>query len=116
VMTLAFTALGATIALIAALGLADFWVFFALLALTFSFFGLVTSNYNALAMEPVGHIAGSGSALFGAVSATGGAILGGLIARAFDGTVLPFALGLALAGGAALVTILWTERGRFASR
>ena len=116
VMTLAFTALGATIALVAALGLADFWVFFALLALTFSFFGLVTSNYNALAMEPVGHIAGSGSALFGAVSATGGAVLGGLIARAFDGTVLPFALGLALAGGAALITILWTERGRFASR
>ena len=116
VMTLAFTALGATIALVAVLGLADFWVFFALLALTFSFFGLVTSNYNALAMEPVGHIAGSGSALFGAVSATGGAILGGLIARAFDGTVLPFALGLALAGGAALITILWTERGRFASR
>jgi DHA1 family bicyclomycin/chloramphenicol resistance-like MFS transporter len=116
VMTLAFTALGATIALVAVLGLADFWVFFALLALTFSFFGLVTSNYNALAMEPVGHIAGSGSALFGAVSATGGAILGGLIARAFDGTVLPFALGLALAGGAALITILWTECGRFASR
>jgi len=114
-MTLAFTLSAATMALLAALGAAGFWIFFALLALTFSFFGLITSNYNALAMEPVGRIAGSASALFGAITASGGALLGGLIARAFDGTVLPFAVGLALAGCAALAAILWTERGRFAA-
>lgn len=116
VMTLAFTVIAAIMALAAELGLSSFWPFFALLALSFSFFGLITSNYNALAMEPVGRIAGSGSALFGAITATGGALLGGLIARAFDGTVTPFALGLAFAGGAALLSILWTERGRFAAR
>ncbi len=115
-MTLTFTVFAAALAFIAAMGLASFWVFFALLALTFSFFGLITSNYNALAMEPVGRIAGSASALFGAVSATGGAVLGGIVARAFDGTVLPFALGLALAGAAALIVIVWTERGRFAAQ
>jgi DHA1 family bicyclomycin/chloramphenicol resistance-like MFS transporter len=115
IMTLAFTCIAAVMALAAAFGFASFWVFFALLALVFSFFGLITSNYNALAMEPVGHIAGSGSALFGAVTASGGALLGGLIARAFDGTVAPFALGLAFAGAAALAVILWTERGRFAA-
>lgn len=115
VMTLAFTTVAATLAVLAELDLASFWVFFGLLALSFSFFGLITSNYNALAMEPLGRIAGSASALFGAITASGGALLGGLIARAFDGTVMPFALGLALAGGAALLTILWTERGRFAS-
>ncbi len=113
-MTLAFTLAAAALAAAAELGLASFWVFFVLLALTFSFFGLMTSNFNALAMEPVGRVAGSASALYGAVTASGGALLGGLIARAFDGTILPFALGLALAGGAALATILWTERGRFA--
>ncbi|HET9230917.1 MAG TPA: multidrug effflux MFS transporter [Vitreimonas sp.] len=114
-MTLAFTLVAVAMALVAELGFASFWLFFALLALTFSFFGLITSNYNALAMEPVGRIAGSGSALFGAVTASGGALLGGLIARAFDGTVVPFALGLALAGSAALAAILWTERGRLAA-
>jgi DHA1 family bicyclomycin/chloramphenicol resistance-like MFS transporter len=67
-------------------------------------------------MEPLGRIAGSGSALFGAVTASGGALIGGLIAREFNGTVLPFALGLVMAGAAALVTILATERGRFAAR
>jgi DHA1 family bicyclomycin/chloramphenicol resistance-like MFS transporter len=116
VMTLVFSIAAALMALVAALGLASFWVFFALLALTFSFFGLITSNYNALAMEPLGRIAGSGSALFGAVTASGGALIGGLIAREFNGTVLPFALGLVMAGAAALVTILATERGRFAAR
>jgi DHA1 family bicyclomycin/chloramphenicol resistance-like MFS transporter len=114
-MTLAFTLIAVAMALVTELGFASFWLFFALLALTFSFFGLITSNYNALAMEPVGHIAGSGSALFGAVTASGGALLGGLIARAFDGTVVPFALGLAVAGSAALAAIFWTERGRFAA-
>ena len=70
-------------------------MFFGLLALTFAMFGLIASNFNALAMEPVGRVAGSASALFGAVTATGGALLGALIARAFDGTVVPFAIGLA---------------------
>lgn len=115
VMTLAFTVLAIAMAVSVELGVAGFWMFFVLLAVTFSFFGLITSNYNALAMEPVGRVAGSGSALYGAVTASGGALLGGLIARMFDGTVLPFALGLAVMGAAALATILWTERGRFAS-
>jgi DHA1 family bicyclomycin/chloramphenicol resistance-like MFS transporter len=115
-MTLGFTLAAALLALFAELELAGFWLFFALLALSFSFFGLITSNYNALAMEPAGRIAGAASALYGAITASGGALLGGLIARAFDGTVVPFALGLALAGLAALAAILWTERGRFAAR
>lgn len=116
VMTLVFTLFAAATALVATLGFASFWVFFIMLALTFSAFGLIASNFNALAMEPVGRVAGSASALYGAVTASGGALLGGLIARAFNGTVLPFTLGLALAGGAALATIVWTERGRFAQQ
>lgn len=114
-MTLAFTALAASIAILAALNMASFWVFLACLALTFSLFGLIASNFNALSMEPVGRVAGSASALFGAMTASGGALLGGVIARAYDGTVLPFAVGLTLAGAAALASIVWTERGRFAA-
>lgn len=111
-MVLGMTLTAAAIALLALTGLASFWVFTPLLALTFSMFGLVASNFNALAMEPVGRIAGSASALYGAVTATGGAIVGGLIARAFDGTLAPFAFGLALSGAATLAGVLWTERGR----
>ena len=101
-----------TLALIAQAGLASFWVFTGLLALAFAMFGLIASNFNALAMEPMGRVAGSASAVFGAVTASGGAIIGTFIGRAFDGTPTPFALGLAAAGVATLIAVLWTERGR----
>ena len=87
-------------------------VFTAMLAITFAMFGFIASNFNALAMEPVGRVAGSASAIYGAVTATGGAIAGALIARAFDGTPVPFAIGLAASGAATLLAVLWTERGR----
>jgi DHA1 family bicyclomycin/chloramphenicol resistance-like MFS transporter len=111
-MIIGFTLAALTLAAAAELGLATFWVFTALLALTFAMFGLIASNFNALAMEPVGRVAGSASALYGAVTATGGAIIGGLMARAFDGTIVPFAIGLALCGIATLTAVLWTERGK----
>jgi DHA1 family bicyclomycin/chloramphenicol resistance-like MFS transporter len=106
-----FTLAALLLAALAAAGFATFWVFTPLLALTFSLFGMIASNFNALAMQPVGRIAGSASALYGAVTATGGAVLGALIARSFDGTPLPFTIGLALAGAATLASIFWTERG-----
>jgi len=112
-MTIAFTVLAAITAAATAIGPNNFWVFITLLALTLSVFGMITGNFNALAMEPVGRVAGSASALFGAVTASAGALLGGLIARAFDGTALPFAIGLVLCGLATLATIAWTERGRW---
>ena len=111
-MIIAFTVTAALLAGLAAIGAAGFWTFTILIAAAFAMFGLIASNFNALAMEPVGRIAGSASALYGGVTATGGAIMGGLIARGFDGTPAPFATGLALCGLATLLTVLWTERGR----
>jgi len=112
VMTIGFTVSALVLAALTQLGLASFWVFTCMAALTFAMFGLMASNFNALAMEPVGRVAGSASAIFGAVTATGGAIFGALIARAFDGTATPFAIGLAAAGAATMLAVLWTERGR----
>ncbi len=87
-------------------------LFMLMLALCFGVFGLIASNFNALAMEPVAHVAGSASALFGAVTAIGGGAIGGLIARGFDGTTQPFTFGVALTAVATLAALLWTERGR----
>lgn len=115
-MAIAFTLSATLLAALAVLGAAPLAVFAPLLALTFSVFGLISSNFNALAMEPAGRVAGSASALFGAATASGGALLGGLIARAFDGTPAPFAIGLALSGAAIVVTVALTERGRLFDR
>jgi DHA1 family bicyclomycin/chloramphenicol resistance-like MFS transporter len=110
------TIVAIVLAALAELELAGFWVFTGLLALSFAMFGLTASNFNALAMEPVGRVAGSASALYGAVTAAGGSLVGAVIARAFDGTVVPFAIGLALSGAATVLAVLWTERGKlFAS-
>ncbi len=107
-----FTGIAAAHAAVAVAGLENFWSFIILLGLSFGVFGLMSSNFNTLAMERMGHVAGSASAVFGAVTATGGALLGGVIARAFDGTTSPFVTAVALAGVGIILSVLITERGR----
>lgn len=87
-------------------------VFVSLMTLTLFFFGLIMPNFNSLAMEPMGRIAGTASSFVGAV-ATGLAALGGwLVGQRFDGTVTPLVVGLALLGLVGLAIVLVTERGK----
>lgn len=67
-------------------------------------------NLNTLAMQPMGHIAGTASAVIGTISTAIGAILGSFIDRALDETVTPLALGFAVYGVAALAAILAARR------
>ncbi|WP_298357816.1 multidrug effflux MFS transporter [uncultured Litoreibacter sp.] len=63
--------------------------------------GLVIGNLNALAMEPVGHIAGLASSVIGAVATVLGVALAIPLGLMFDGTLVPLAGGimvLSLAG------------------
>ena len=46
------------------------------------------------------------------ISTVGGALIGLVIGRAFDGTVVPYVAGLTLTACAALVIVAVTERGR----
>jgi len=81
----------------------------AYLLLLFFFFGILFGNLNALAMEPLGHVAGLGSALIGSVSTLMSVVFGVVIADAYDQTVLPLVAGFALLGLASLLTMRWTE-------
>lgn len=72
-------------------------------------FGILFGNLNALAMEPLGHIAGLGSALVGSVSTLMSVLSGVVVAGAYDQTVLPLVAGFALLGLASLVTMRWTD-------
>ncbi|MBX9747057.1 MAG: Bcr/CflA family drug resistance efflux transporter, partial [Hyphomonadaceae bacterium] len=65
-----FTAVAAAHTFIASAFGDSLWLFMGLLALGFCVFGLMSSNFNALAMANMGHVAGSASAVFGAVTAT----------------------------------------------
>ena len=74
-------------------------------------FGILFGNLNAMAMEPLGHIAGLGSAVVGSVSTLISVALGAVVAGLYDNTVLPLVLGFALLGLVALLVMRWTEAG-----
>lgn len=79
--------------------------------------GLVFANFNALAMEPQGQVAGVASAFISAVTVIIGAGAGFFIGQAFDGTAVPLAAGFLMSGLATLILLLVTEQGRlFRSR
>jgi DHA1 family bicyclomycin/chloramphenicol resistance-like MFS transporter len=89
-------------------------LFMAYMLVCFFCNGLLFSNYNALAMEPMGHIAGVAAAVTGAVSTLVALLMGTLIGRAYDGTVVPLIAGFAVLGLAALIATEWAERNRTA--
>ena len=93
-----------------------FPVFFMLTSLSMFLFGLIGPNFNALAMEPLGRIAGTAASFLGAYSTILSAVAGWAIGRQFDGTVAPVALGFAALGLGCLATVLVTERGRLKLR
>jgi DHA1 family bicyclomycin/chloramphenicol resistance-like MFS transporter len=87
-----------------------FFLFFT--ALSFFAIGFMGANTSALAMEPLGHIAGAAAAANGFAATTVAAFLGGMIARQYDGTTTPIVAGFAILGFLSFLVALLTERGR----
>jgi DHA1 family bicyclomycin/chloramphenicol resistance-like MFS transporter len=88
-----------------------FWSFMAYLLTVFFCNGLLFGNFNALAMEPMGHIAGSAAAVVGSLTSLVSLTIGTPIGRAYDGTVIPLVAGLfAMTTAALAVTILIRRR------
>jgi DHA1 family bicyclomycin/chloramphenicol resistance-like MFS transporter len=87
-------------------------LYMALSALALFTFGLMMSNFTALAMEPQGHIAGTASSLYGSITTLTGIGIGVTLGQLYDGTLLPFAIGSLICTLASIGTVLVTERGR----
>ena len=62
----------------------------------FAMMGLSMGNLNALAMEPVGHIAGLASSVISALATVASVMLAVPVGQAFDGTALPLMAGVAV--------------------
>ncbi|MFC4626000.1 multidrug effflux MFS transporter [Daeguia caeni] len=75
-------------------------------------FSLVMGNFNALAMEPLGAIAGTASSVLGFTQTIIGASLGAVIGQAFDGTTTPVACGYFVLGIISLGFVLIAEGGK----
>jgi len=93
-------------------GLPPLWLFMIWLLANFFCMGILFGNLNALAMEPLGHIAGLGAALIGSVSTIIALPFGWGIGNSFTGDVLPLVGGFAILGGLALLVMWWTEASR----
>ena len=92
-------------------GLPPLWLFMAYLLAVFLCIGLVFGNLNALAMEPLGHIAGVGAAVVASLSTFISVPLGALVGQSFDGTVYAQVGSFAVFGAGTYAAMRWAEGG-----
>ena len=86
--------------------------FIILQALTMCAFAFTSSNLSTLAMEHMAEIAGTASSVQGMIGTIGGAVLGFIIGRHFDGTMGPYLIGTAACATGGFVVLLLTEPKR----
>lgn len=85
-------------------------LFLAYLIGSFFCIGILFGNLNAIAMEPLGHMAGLGAALIGSVSNFVALPISYYIGHHFNGTVLPMVIGFGTVGVGALALTWWANR------
>lgn len=86
-----------------------FMIFFALAMFQFGWIG---SNFNSLAMEPLGHVAGTASSVLGFMSTVGGASIGACIGQFYNGTATPMIIGYFTVSLVGILFVLIAEKGR----
>ena len=96
-------------------GLLPLWMFLLALTLIFAAVALLFGNLNALAMQPLGHVAGVGAALIAAISTLVSVPLGALIAYSFDGTLYALLGSFAIFGVGTFAAMQWAAGGEEAS-
>jgi MFS transporter, DHA1 family, multidrug resistance protein len=75
-------------------------------------FPMIGGNFNAMAMERMGSVAGTASSLQGFANNLLSTIAGTLIGRAFDGTTVPLYVAYFICGALALIIVFVTEGGQ----
>ena len=103
---------GALVAVsIAGDGAPPFYVWWTLVALILATFSILVPTTNALAMQPMGHLAGTAAAVVGTFSMGGGSILGAIVDRTLSESVTPQAIGFLVFTSASLIAVLIAGRG-----
>ena len=90
-------------------------VFMGWAVIAFFMMGFLFGNFNAIALEPLGHIAGIGAAMVGSISTFVSMGIGTLIGQAYNHTVLPMIGGYAVLGFVSLLVMKWADRGHIPS-
>jgi MFS transporter, DHA1 family, multidrug resistance protein len=101
--------LSTTLALLGTVVHVPWWLALCGMAACFFLYGLIMSNFNAIAMQPMGQTAGMAASFTGSYSTAAGALFGTLVAGRFDGTILPLFIGFAVLGLCALLSVSAVE-------
>lgn len=86
------------------------WQFMIFAVITFFALGMLFGNLNALAMEPMGHIAGVAAAVTGCLSSGISAIIGTAIGQSYNNTLTPIFWGFLLLSSAAFFLQVWLAK------
>ena len=93
-------------------GVPPLWLFMVLMSLIFFSVAVLFANFNALALEPLGHLAGTAASVVNTVATLGSVPIGAVISQGYDGSVAPLFTGFAVLGLGALVFMALAERVR----
>ena len=93
-------------------GYSPLWLMLICFAMAFSSLGILFGNLNAIAMEPLGHIAGVAAAVIGSLTNFVSVPLAIAIGRLYNGTTLPLAIGFVLLSILTLVAMRWADASR----
>jgi len=85
------------------------WQLMMYLAIVLFCFGILMGNLNGLAMEPLGHMAGIGASLVGAVSTFIAVPFGAIIGQSYAQSVLPLVLGFLTFSLLSLLVMFWLK-------
>ena len=86
------------------------WMFLVFAGFIFFCFGFIFGNINAIAMEPMGHVAGIASAIIGSVSSIIALVIGTTIGQAYDNTLIPVTIGFLVLSSLACITMYMADR------
>ncbi len=88
-------------------GLPPFWLFMVFQLFVFVCLGPLFGNLNALAMQPMGEMAGVGATVVASLATLVSVPLGAAVALSFDGSLYSLAASFALFSAAAMATMKW---------
>ncbi len=90
--------------------------FLPLMACNLALLGFLGANFSSIAMQPFAEIAGAASSIQAFIRMVMAAVIGIVIGQFYDGTARPLAWALFSAGVAAMLLVLYSEKGRLFRR
>lgn len=111
-----FMLLGALQLWLALRGGESLWEFATVMTLNLCLMGFIGANFGSIALQPFARIAGAAASLQTFLRLVIGSALGAFIGQLYDGSAVPLAAALMMAGILALLLVLFSERGRLFQR